>query len=116
VEVRNLSKTAAPDEDFGVFNQKKAESLNYLGMFDGYGEGETFEPKLDKKLTCEEFYVQMIKSYALGETALKENRKTKFTDVSAEASPYIAQAEKLGLIKRDGNTLGAGENIKQKEI
>ncbi len=116
IEVRNLSKTAGANEDFGVFNAQKANSLNYLQMFDGYGEGETFEPQLERKLTREEFYVQMMKSYALEETALSENRKTKFTDVSAEAAPYIGYAEKLGLIKRDGNTLGAGENIKQKEM
>lgn len=116
VEVRNLSKTAGADEDFGVFNAQKASSLNYLQMFDGYGEGEEFEPQLERKLTREEFYVQMMKSYALGETALSENRKTKFTDVSAEAAPYIGYAEKIGVIKSDSTTLGAGENIKQKEM
>ncbi len=116
IEVRNLSKTAGAQEEFGVFNGKKAESLHYLQMFDGFGEGDTFEPQLERKFTREEFYVQMMKSYALGDDALNENRKSKFTDVSAEASPYIGYAEKIGVIKKDGTVLGASENIPQKEM
>lgn len=115
IEVRNVSRTAGETEDFGVFNGRRANVLHFLGMFDGYGEGEEFDPCLDKKLTREEFIVQMLKSYNLKEEALKENLHSGYTDVSAEAEPYIGLAKKMGITEQKA-ALGAGEHITQREM
>lgn len=115
VEVRNISRTAAPDEKLGTFNRKKAKSLHTLGVFDGFGEGEEFSPCLDKELTREEALVQLIKSYRMEDEALSENMKSGFSDVSEAAEPYVAMAIKLGIIEK-GTSLGAKENFTQKEL
>lgn len=115
IEVRNVSRTAGETEDFGVFNSRRAGVLNYLGMFDGFGEGEEFDPQLNKKLTREEFIVQMLKSYNLEAEALEKNLSSSYSDVSAEAQPYVGLAEKMGLLDKN-NTLGAQEYFTQREM
>ncbi|MGN1059521.1 MAG: hypothetical protein ACI4QW_03735, partial [Clostridia bacterium] len=115
IEVRNLSRTAGKTEDFGAFNQRRAGVLHYLGMFDGFGQGEEFEPQLEKKLTREEFIVQMMKSYNLEETALSKNLSAGFSDVSPEAAPYVGLAKQMGLLHQTG-TLGAKEYFTQQEM
>lgn len=115
IEVRNISRTALPNEKFGVFNKGKASSLNILGVFDGFGKGEEFDPCLDKELTREEALVQLIKSYKLEDEALAKNLKSGFTDVSSESEPYVAMALELGIIE-PGSVLGAKECFTQKEL
>ncbi len=115
IEVRNLSRNVGEDENLGVYNANKANSLHQLGMFDGFGEGEAFEPCLEKELTREEALVQMIKSYNLTEEAISKNLKSSFEDVSEEAAPYIGLAEALGVIEK-GTKLGAKEKFSQQEL
>ncbi len=115
VEVRNLSRSAGENEDIANFNLAKANALNKLGMFDGFGSGDEFEPSLDKVLTREEALVQLIKSYGMEEEALNKNLHTSFSDVSMEAAPYVALAENLGVLT-SGEKLGANETFAQKEL
>ncbi len=115
VEVRNISRTAKPGEKIGTFNRQKANSLHTLEVFDGYGEGEVFEPRLDKELTREEALTQLIKTYRMEDEALSKNIKSGFSDVSPEADPYVAMAIELGIIEK-GDTLGAKDYFTQKEL
>lgn len=118
VEVRNLSKTATADEDFGVYNIKKANSLHTLRLFEGF-EGDVnekgeFNPDLTRVLTKEEAIVQFIKSYNLEEKALSEKHISTFTDVSEDVKYYVGLMQHMGLIG-SGTILGANEPLKQKE-
>ncbi len=115
VEIRNISRTAKPNEHFGTFNKAKAESLHRLDAFEGFGTGEEFSPCLDKELTREEAIVQLIKSYRMEDEALSKNMKSGFSDVNAEADPYVAMALELGIIEK-GDILGAKEYFPQKEL
>lgn len=115
IEIRNISRSALPTEDFGTFNMGKAQALHNLGMFDGFGEDEKFLPQLEKKLTREQALVQLVKCYGMGDEALKEHKKSGFSDVSDEAQPYVAKALELGVINA-GSVLGANEEFSQKEL
>lgn len=115
VEVRNISRSAAPDEKLGTFNRQKANSLHTLEVFDGFGEGEEFDPCLDKELTREEALTQLIKSYRMEDKALSENMKSGFSDVSPVAEPYVAMAVQLGVVEK-GSVLGAKDYFSQKEL
>jgi len=115
VEFRNISRDAKPGEHFGTFNNGKADTLHSLGAFDGFGEGEEFDPQLEKELTREEALVQLIKSYRMDDEALEKNMKSGFRDVSAEGDPYVAMAIELGIIEK-GETLGAKEKFPQREL
>lgn len=119
VSVRNLSRNAGAEEEFGPFNMQKANSLYELGMFEGF-EGDTaedgsFNPDMLRELTREQALVQMIKSYNLTDEALSKNYTTTFSDVSTEAKPYIGLAQQLGILER-GSKLGANETFTQEEL
>ncbi len=115
IEVRNLSRSVGETEEFGYFNKKKADGLHKLGLFDGYGAGEEYEPCLDKKLTREEAIVQMIKSYGAEKIALEKKITSTYTDVSSEAAPYVGYAQSLGVLE-NGTVLGANETFTQQEL
>lgn len=115
IEMRNISRSAGENENFGTFNRGKANSLHQLGVFAGFGEGESFDPQLERELTREEALTLLIQCYGLEEEAKASSAASGFSDVSLEAESYVAKARELGVIER-GETLGAKELFSQQEL
>ena len=117
IEVRNLSRDAMTStEDFGVFNTKKAQSLNYLQMYDGVEGQETFNPGLERVLTRGQAIKELIISYAYKQDAIENKYPVSYTDVPEDLKPYVGIAEKLGIIDKANLQLFPEEKITQAEL
>lgn len=114
VEVRNVSRAAASNEYLGVFNETSAKQLNTLGLFDGFGTGNAFDPCLDKELTRQEAVKQMIISYGLKDEAVSRSLAPGVTNVDAEYIPYVGLAQSLGIFGKEELDMSA--TFKQQEL
>lgn len=99
IEVINLSRHGDSTADLGTFNMGAAEVLNKLGVFDGFGDGEKFDPQLSKVLTREEALELLITCYGLKDEAKRLNLKPTTQKVSADLACYAGLAEEKGVIE-----------------
>lgn len=115
IEVVNLSRYGATTVELGTFNMAAAEVLNKLGVFDGYGEGDKFDPQLSKVLTREEALELLITCYGLKDEAKRLNLKPTTNKVSAELACYAGLAEEKGVIEPSAE-LDLTQTFTQREL
>lgn len=115
IEVVNVSRYGATTADIGTFNMAAAEALNKLGVFDGYGDDEKFDPQLSKVLTREEALELMMTCYGLKDEAKRLNLKPTTDKVSAEKACYAGLAEEKGIIEASAD-IDLTQTFTQREL
>lgn len=115
IEVLNISKNADPKADLGTFNMASALALNKLGVFDGFGDGDNFEPQLSKVLTREEALELLITCYGLKDEAKFRNLRPTTQKVSSDLSCYAGLAQKKGVIEASGD-IDLTQTFTQREL
>ncbi len=115
VEVVNISRYGDSTAELGTYNMGAAEVLNKLGVFNGFGDGEKFDPQLSKVLTRQEALKLLITCYGLKDEAESLNLNPTTQKVSADFACYAGLAEDKGVIEANAE-LDLTQTFTQREL